>query len=300
MRKLTPKNKFLSNLYALPLTGLASAFSRQGHGKKTSVAPEREKRIFGIASGKGGVGKTWVSVSLAHALAQQNLKVLLFDGDLGLANVDIQLGLTPSQDLGAVLSGQCPLSSAIVSYVSGSRSFDVIAGRSGCGSLSTVSQQRLFFLQEQLKSLAEQYDVVLIDLGAGVCPTVRALASVATDCIVVTTEEPTALTDAYAFMKAITRHCGSVPFYVVVNQGASLSSSQKTYHILKEVCGKFLSIIPLFLGMVRRDERVRLAIQAQALIFSRHPQSGAAHDIYEIAQEIVRSGTEKRKKCLIL
>ena len=157
------------------------------------------KNVIAVASGKGGVGKTWFSVSLTHALARAGKKVLLFDGDLGLANVDVQLGLMPKRDLNDVIRGRLSLDKVVQRYEEGG--FDIIAGRSGQASLSALPSQRLAILRDQLLDLAKSYDVVIIDLGAGVDRTVRMMSASAIRTLLVTTDEPTSLTDAYAFIK---------------------------------------------------------------------------------------------------
>ena len=124
------------------------------------------QNMIAIASGKGGVGKTWLAITLTHALAQQKLRALLFDGDLGLANLDIQLGLMPKHDLGSVIAGRLTLNQAVLTYEEGN--FDIIAGRSGSGGLANVPVSRLQILGDDLNLLAAAYDKVIIDLGAGV------------------------------------------------------------------------------------------------------------------------------------
>ena len=132
---------------------------------------KRGKNLLAVASGKGGVGKTWFSVTLAHALARMGKKVLLFDGDLGLANVDVQLGLMPKRDLNDVIRGRLGLDKVIQRYEDGG--FDIIAGRSGQASLSALPSQRLAHLRDQLIEVSDNYDIVIADLGAGVDRTVR-------------------------------------------------------------------------------------------------------------------------------
>ena len=140
---------------------------------QSDTSPSRNK-LIAVASGKGGVGKTWFAVTLAHALANQGRKILLFDGDLGLANVDIQLGLMPKRDLGSVLDGEIALKGALLTYEDGG--FDILAGRSGTGSLANLSAQRLAELVIELEKLAVDYDHVVVDLGAGIERTIRLLA----------------------------------------------------------------------------------------------------------------------------
>src|ERR1700679_743340 len=139
-----------------------------------SVAPTAALQcpnMIAIASGQGGVGKTWFAITLCHALAKRNKHVLLFDGDLGLANVDIQLGLTPERDLGAVIEGTSTLPGAVMKYTEGG--FDILAGRSGSGNLATLPTQKISELRNDLIALARGYDYVLVDLGAAVDRSVR-------------------------------------------------------------------------------------------------------------------------------
>ena len=162
--------------------------------------PQRAKgrNIVAVASGKGGVGKTWFAITLTHALARAGRRTLLFDGDLGLANVDIQLALMPKHDLGSVVAGKITLNQAATAYKEGG--FEIIAGRSGSGAMANIPLSRLQLLSDDLVVLAGAYDKVVVDLGAGVEKTVRQLATGAGTILVITTDEPTSLTDAYAFI----------------------------------------------------------------------------------------------------
>ena len=242
-------------------------------------------KMIAVASGKGGVGKTWLSITLAHALARHGRRVLLFDGDLGLANLDIQLGLMPKQDLSSVIAGRLTLNQAIVDYDDGG--FQVVAGRSGSGSLANIAASRLQMLGEDLTLLAGAYDHVLIDLGAGVERTVRQLAHNAATCIVVLTDEPTSLTDAYAFIKVTHAERPEVRFRIVANIVNSTREGERTYNTLLKACQGFLKISPPLLGIVRRDPRVREAIRAQVPLLTRYPNTEAAEDIEKIARQLM-------------
>ena len=134
-----------------------------------------DSRTIAVASGKGGVGKTWFAITLAHAFARQGLRVLLFDGDLGLANIDIQLGLTPEHDLAGVIAGKATLAQAALHYADGG--FDIVAGRSGSGALSALDPAALEHTLAALQQAASQYDVVLLDLGAGLDRAVRRMSA---------------------------------------------------------------------------------------------------------------------------
>lgn len=247
------------------------------------TAPTRS--IVAVASGKGGVGKTWFSITLSHALARAGQKTLLFDGDLGLANVDIQLGLTPRRDLGAVLTGQATMGQIAAPFTEGG--FDIIAGRSGTGSLANLSMQRLGTLSQELSALSRRYDRTVIDLGAGLERPVRMLAAVAGITLVVTTDEPTALTDAYAFIKVTAQETPTAKLGVVVNMATTRREGERTYVTLQRACKGFLKIEPPLYGIVRRDARVREAIRYQTPLLARFPTTDAAQDVEAIAKKII-------------
>ncbi len=251
-------------------------------------------RRIAIASGKGGVGKTWFAITLAHALAHAmapategaGAGVLLFDGDLGLANIDIQLGLCPAHDLSSVLSGRVKLASAVSHFAVGG--FDILPGRSGSGSLSAVPPATLEWLLEDLAVLP--HAVLLMDLGAGLEAATRRLAAWADLLVVVATDEPTSLTDAYAVLKlhAADRAAGGMAAQaaVVVNQAVSVAAGQRTFATLARACTQFLGQAPALAGVIRRDERVRDAIRRQVPLLTRHPASAAANDVAAIAARL--------------
>ncbi len=241
-------------------------------------------KFISIASGKGGVGKTWFAITLAHALARRGRRVLLFDGDLGLANVDIQLGLVPEYDLGSVLSGQVSMAAATSPFVAGG--FDVLAGRSGSGALSTLEPVLLESLLEKLAELGASHDHVLLDLGAGLDRSVRRMAAWADALLVLATDEPTSLTDAYATLKLHAADRPGGDARLVVNQVTSQASGDRTASTLTRACMSFLGRAPAIAGLVRRDLRVPEAIRRQALLLTRHPNSMAGADAEQIAAKL--------------
>ncbi|MBL8641783.1 MAG: MinD/ParA family protein [Alphaproteobacteria bacterium] len=242
----------------------------------------RGKNILAVASGKGGVGKTFFSVTLAQALTKMGKKVCLFDGDLGLANVDVQLGLMPKRDLNDVIRGRLSLDKVVQHYEDGG--FDIIAGRSGQASLSALPSQRLAMLRDQLIELSESYDAIVIDLGAGVDRTVRMFSACATRTLLVTTDEPTSLTDAYAFIKLGAAAGMSKNVSIVVNQASSTTEGEKTYKTLLKACENFLRLSPPLAGLVRHDPKVKETIRHQTPLLTRSPNSDAACDVEKIAK----------------
>jgi flagellar biosynthesis protein FlhG len=245
-----------------------------------------DPHCIAIASGKGGVGKTWLAITLADALGRLGQRVLLFDGDLGLANVDVQLGLTPSHDLGDVLTGRLGLAQAIVRHKDGG--FDILAGQSGSASLASIDPALLERALNALRREATEYDVVLLDLGAGVDRGVRRMAAWADMLLVVATEEPTSLTDAYAVLKLHNMDRRSGDARIVVNQASTHTAGERTYATLHRACQAFLHRDPPLAGVIRRDDRVRDAIRRQTLLLTRHPSAAAAADVEALARTLAR------------
>jgi flagellar biosynthesis protein FlhG len=245
----------------------------------------RRDHVIAVASGKGGVGKTWLAITLAQSFARRGLRTLLFDGDLGLANIDIQLGLMPLRDLGEVLSGGIAMENAITRYDDGG--FDVIAGKSGSGSLATLPAVKLLQLREDLLALSAKYDRVVIDLGAGLDQAVRLLAAASGTTLIVANDEPTSLTDAYAFIKLTLTENPTASVRIVVNMAGSQREGERTYAKLLRACQSFLNATPPLVGVVRRDLKVREAIRNQIPLLTRHPGTTAAQDVEGIAERLI-------------
>lgn len=251
---------------------------------QTTVVPLAQNMVT-IASGKGGVGKTWLSITLSHALANAGSRVLLFDGDLGLANVDIQIGLMPERDLGGVIGGNSSLGEVILEFQDGG--FDIIAGKSGSGTLASLSRVRLMSLREELSALSDRYDVVVLDLGSGLNPDVTMMTEHRGMTLVTVTDEPTSLTDAYALIKVTNMQNPKADMRIAVNMANSLEEGKRTYGTLRRACENFLKISPPLAGIVRRDERVKDAIRNQVAFLTRYPTTDTAEDVAEIAKYIL-------------
>lgn len=250
--------------------------------------PSSDSHLITIASGKGGVGKTWLSVTLAHALARLGSKTLLFDGDLGLANVDIQLGLMPEADLGAVLSGSASLSQVITPFTDkAGTKFDVIAGKSGSGALGSLSMPALLSLRDGLRDLTTSYDHILLDLAAGVDSAVTTLSDHGGRILVVMSGDPTSLTDAYAFIKLAVGRNPKANISIVVNNVPSKRDGEKAYEAIKRAAEGFLKISPPLMAIIKSDDKVVDAIRAQMPLLARHPQAEAAENVQALAARLM-------------
>ena len=250
-----------------------------------SHANARAGRVIAVASGKGGVGKTWFAITLAHALARQGARVLLFDGDLGLANVDVQLGIMSDRDIGEVISGRLTLEDAVLHHEGG---FDILPGRSGSGSLASLEPAVLERVLTALRAATARYDAVIADLGAGLDRAQRRMASFSDVLLVIATDEPTSLTDAYAVLKLHASDAGGkgADARIVVNQAGTQVAGERTFAALRRACSTFLGCTPPLAGVIRRDDRVREAIRRQSLLLTRHPATHAAVDVEAIASRL--------------
>lgn len=253
----------------------------------TKIDGVRKPRIIAVASGKGGVGKTWLSLTLAQALGQRRARVLVFDADLGLANADIQLGHLPDRDLTAVFRGEAALTDVITRIPEGG--FDLIAGQSGSGALAGLDQPGLETLLAGLAT-ATGYDVVMLDLAAGLDDTVRRFTALADTVLLVITEDPASLTDAYAVLKLLQadrREAGlNVDVRVVVNQASSADAGKRAHAALARAARGFLRIDPPLIGVINRDERVPDAIRQQKLLLAHFPQARAGNEVQIIARRL--------------
>ena len=254
--------------------------------------PTRAKpvgKVLAITSGKGGVGKTFVSANLAAALAKRGNRVLVLDADLGLANLDVVLNLYPKVTLHDVFTGKAKLEDAIVRAPGG---FSVLLAGSGMVEYSRLSSEVRDDFLRIMNGLTPHYDIVLLDTGAGISDVVLFAVSLASEVLVVATPEPTSLTDAYATIKVLAGQQKRQSIRLVVNQTARLGDGRAITAQLQQVLDRFVPSEPgrqlrlIHMGDIPADPQVRMAIMRRQLLMQSMPGSPAALAVSQLAAKL--------------
>ncbi len=236
-----------------------------------------------IMSGKGGVGKTNITLNLAYALHQMSYPTMLMDCDMGLANLDVLLNITPEGNIQDALLGNSELKDVLHPLKDG---LDILPAASGVPELVELDSDQRGLLLKRLEPMLEKYQYVFLDLGAGITDMVQSFATMAALRIVVVTPEPTSLTDSYALMKVLHGNHNVRDFMVIVNQVESKKEEKQTFERLSTACQKFLGIEPILLGSVRNDNKLVEAVLRQDPLMNWAPGSDAGVDIQSLATKI--------------
>ncbi len=247
------------------------------------MAQTRPVQVIAVTGGKGGVGKTNFSVNLSIALAEMRRKVVLLDADLGLANVDILLGIKAQYNLSDVLSGEVELRDILVTGPAGIK---VVPASSGVQQMSSLSPQEHGALINAFADLSNQLDVLVVDTAAGISDTVVSFVRASQEVVVVVCDEPSSITDAYALIKLLNREYNMYRFRVVANMTRTLQEGRNLFIKLNTVCERFLDVSLQYVGHVPFDENVRLAVQKQKALLEFAPRSKAALAIRAIAEKV--------------
>lgn len=243
-------------------------------------------RVFSITSGKGGVGKTNMVANLALAFTRMGKRVLIFDGDLGLANIDIVLGVHPKYNISHVISGEKELTEIIARTPSG---ISIIPALSGEESMSELSEGQKLILLSEFETIENQFDVVLVDTAAGISANVIYFNLAAEECIVVVTGEPTSITDAYGIIKVLYGH-GAKHFKLLVNMVADENEAKAVYFTLSQAAARFLKgAVTEYIGFVPADRHVRDAVIARTPLIETFPDSPAALAVGALAGRLLAS-----------
>lgn len=248
-------------------------------------APDVRTHVIAVSSGKGGVGKSNVVANLAVALANTGKRVLVLDADLGLGNLDVLLGLVPQYTIEHVLSGARTLDDILLEGPAG---IQVLPASSGVPNLTALTESQQLLIQEQLEQISADRDVLLIDTGAGISPTVTFFASSAQDTIVVVSPEPTSLTDAYALIKVLTRQYREHRFKVLVNQAKSPREAAEVFRKLDLAADRFLHVAIDYIGYIPDDDYVPMAVMQQKAIAEVFPDAPASQAFARLARHVAQ------------
>lgn len=236
-------------------------------------------KLYAIASGKGGVGKTGITVNLATLLARKGRKVLVFDGDTGLANLDVQLNIKPERDLAHYITGQFALRHVITKTPQG---FDFIAGRAGHQGLVNLPLPKLTTILNELRAMGDTYDTILLDVAAGVAPQALILCAQADATLLIATPDPSSLTDAYALIKLMWQDNATANAHLIVNQATERDAAQ-VHQRISGAMQQFLRLPAIkLLGHVPPDRLYATAVKSHQLACEAFPSCPAVKALSEI------------------
>jgi len=242
-------------------------------------------RVVAVTGGKGGIGKTSISINLAVALAESGNSVLLMDADLGLANVDIMLNLKPQKDLHGVISGEYPLQDVLIK---GPKGIDIIPASSGVGHMANLSIAEQAELIHAFSDLETNIDTLVVDTAAGISSSVLSFTKASSEIVVVICDEPASIADAYALMKVLSQEHDVKSFKVIANRVKDAPTAQKLYSRLANVADLYLQISLGYLGHIPEDEQLQKSVRRQAAVMEQHPDSQSAHAFRKLATRINR------------
>ena len=259
----------------------------QGSDKKSSSGAGHKTRIIAVTSGKGGVGKTNISVNMAIAYAQLGKKVILIDGDLGMANVNVLLNVVPQYNLMNVINHQKKMHEIILDTEFGIR---FIAGASGFSKIANLSKEELDYFAKEFASLSDA-DIIIIDTGAGVANNVLQFVAAADEVYVVTTPEPTAITDAYGIIKIITTELVNreINLKLLVNRVHSAEEGKRISERIITIVGQFLNYKVDYIGFVYDDPVVQASVIRQKQFIVVNPTSKPATCLKHIVGRIEKT-----------
>jgi len=254
----------------------------QAEGLRRIVTPKPMK-VIAISSGKGGVGKTNISINLALTMAKQGKEVMLLDADLGLANVDVLLGLNTEYDLSHVMKGERTLEEIIVE---GPSNIKIIPASTGKSSMANLQPSEHMGLINAFSDLSCAVDVMIIDTGAGISDSVVSFCSASQDVIVVVHDEPASITDAYAFIKVMSSKYNVSRFHILANMTHDAREGRELFQKLSKATDRFLDVVLDFTGAVPYDGKLRKAIQHQRAVVDAFPNSPSSLAFKRITKQI--------------
>ena len=249
------------------------------------MANPKPVKVIAVTSGKGGVGKTNVSVNLAVALARAGREVMMMDADLGLANVDVLLGLSPKYNLSHVMEGEVTLDEILVD---GPEGVHIVPAASGVKRMAELGPAENVGLIRSFSELSHDLDYLIIDTAAGIHDSVISFVRASREVIVVACDEPSSITDAYALIKVMNRDYGVGRFHMVANMVRSAAEGEGLYGKLSKVTDRYLDLTLDYCGAIPQDEAVRKAVQRQKPVVQAYPGSPSGRAFTELARRVDR------------
>lgn len=249
-----------------------------------TVKRNRAMRVIAVTSGKGGVGKTNIVANLAYVLSKFGKNVYIFDADIGLANIDVLLGLTPEYNLQHVLNGEKTMNDIIVR---GPGNIKIFPASSGIQELSELNDSQKIQLLSEFGDMKDNIDFMFIDTGAGISSNVMYFNMAAREKIVIVTPEPTSITDAYAIMKVMSKKYAIDRFQLIANQVKNESEADELYTNLNSVAQRFLDVTIDLTGYVCKDNRIIQSVKKQKLITELYPESPASLCFARLAKALI-------------
>ncbi len=243
---------------------------------------QKPVQVIAVTSGKGGVGKSNITVNLAECLAREGQRVLVMDADLGLANIDVLLGLSPDYNLSHVVTGECCLEDTMIEGPGG---IQIIPASSGTRSMADLTPAENAGIIQSFSELTIPFDTMLIDTAAGLSESVVSYVRAAREVIVVVCDEPASITDAYAMIKVMNRDFDVQRFHVMANMAHSIHQGRELFQKLSRVADKYLDVTLDFLGSIPYDDYLRKAVQKQKTVMSAFPRSPSAMAFRKIAHK---------------
>ncbi len=240
-------------------------------------------QVIAVTGGKGGVGKSNVSVNLSIALAEKHRRVVLLDADLGLANIDVLLGIRADKTIADVLSGEAELRDILIQGPGGIR---IVPAASGVQHMASLDAQQHGAMIHAFSELSDQLDVLVIDTAAGISDTVVSFVRAAQEVVVVVCDEPSSITDAYALIKLLNKEYGMVRFRVLANMVATPKQGHQLFMKLSGVCERFLDVSMQYTGAIPFDENVRAAVKKQKAVLESFPHCKASQAYRQLASKI--------------
>jgi flagellar biosynthesis protein FlhG len=253
----------------------------QATGLRRMVNPT-PVRVIAVTGGKGGVGKTNISVNLGVAWAELGRRVMLLDADLGLANIDVVLGLHAEHNLSHVMSGERTLEEIMVT---GPKGLKVIPGASGMQHMAELSPAEHAGLIHAFSEVANDVDILLIDTAAGISDLVVSFSRAAQEQIVVVCDEPASITDAYAIIKLLNREHGVSRFRILANMVKTVQEGRDLYNKMCRVTDQYLDVMLTYMGSVPYDEQLRKAVKSQKPVVEAYPRSRASQAFKNLAKK---------------